>query len=213
MRRQNPPQACIDRARKIEKYLSPSSIATIYGIAAIAYAVVVTLIFGLLVAARMVTATQTTVMVFALAGLIPVVFLILAVFLRPNDPVSLYIKSCADTCRRPLPVSPDDCTFKVHLMDGELLCVKLSFFYPSQDRSADLKERIYTVVHGALSQDFSTRVIIPAYQEVEAALNKPLAILAEERGIPVLYSEIREVFNAREEVPAQVTYINTGTWS
>jgi hypothetical protein len=213
VRRQNPPQACIERARDIEKYLSPTSIALIYGVGAVAYAVVITLVFALMVAAGIVAATEITVMVFALVGVIPAVFIFLAVFLRPNDPVSRFIKSFADSCRRPMPLAPEDCTFKVHLMDGETLCIKLSFFYPAKDRSADMKERLYTVVHGALAQDFSTRVIVPTYKEIEAALDKPLGFLAEERDIPVFYPEIRDVFCAREEVPAQVAYINTGTWS
>jgi hypothetical protein len=213
VRRQNPPQASIDRARDIEKYLSPTSIAIIYGIGAVIYAVVVTLFYALMVAAGFISATQTSVMVFALVGLIPATFIFLAVFLRPNDPISRYIKSAADSFRRPMPVAPDDCTFKVHLMDGETLCVKMCFFYPAKDHSADLKDRLYTVVHGALSQDFSTRVIVPTYKEIETTLDKPLGLLAEERDIPVFYPEIRDVFCARDEAPAQVTYINTGTWS
>ena len=213
MRRQNPPQACIERARNIEKYLSPASIAVIYGIGAVIYAVVITLIFALMVVSGFIVETKTAVMVFALIGVIPAVFIFLAVFLRPNEPVSRLIKSFADSYRRPLPLAPDDCTFKVHLMDGETLCVKLCFLYPAGDRSADMKERLYTVVHGALAQDFSTRVIVPTYKEIESALDQPLALLAEERDIPVFYPEIRDVFCARDESQAQVDYISTGTWS
>jgi hypothetical protein len=213
MKRQNPPQQSIERAREIEKYLSPTSLAMIYGACAVVYGIAIALVFALIVAAGIVTTNQTTVMVFALVGVIPAVFIFLAVFLRPNDPVSRYIKGFADSCRRPLPVAPEDCTFKVHLMDGETLCIKLSFYYPAQDRSADLKERLYTVVHGSLAQDFSARVIVPTYQEIEATLEMPLSLIAEERHIPVFYPEIRDVYCARDEAPAQVTYINTGTWN
>lgn len=213
MRRQNPPQACMERAREIEKYLSPTPLAFIYGIAAVAYAIAVTLFFGLLTATGAIVETGLAVMVFALIGLIPAVFIFMAVFMRPRDPVSRYIKSAADSIRRPLPVSPEDCTFKVHLMDGETLCVKMSFFYPAEDRSADLKERLYTIVHGALSQDFSTRVIVPTCSEIEATLDQPLALLAEERDIPVFYPEIRDVFCSRDEAATPAAYVNTGTWS
>lgn len=213
MRRQNPPQPCIDRARAIEKYLNPTSVALIYGISAIAYAITVSVLFGVLMAAGFVADSKTSVMVFALVGIIPAVFIFLAAFLRPNDPVSRYIKSAADACRRPIPVSPEDCTFKVHLMDGELLCIKMSFFCPAKDRSTDLRDRLYTVVHGALAQDFATRVIVPTVKEIESTLDKPLALLAEERDIEVFYPEIREVFCARDEAPTQVAYANTGTWS
>ena len=213
MRRQNPPQSSIDRARSIEKYLSPTSIAVIYGIGAIIYAVGVTLVFALMVGAGAITVTQTSIMVVALIGLVPATFIFLAVFLRPNDPVSQYIKGAADSFRKPMPVAPDDCTFKVHLMDGETLCVRMCFFYPANSRSNELKERLYTVVHGALSQDFSTRVVVPTYKEIETTIDKPLGLLAEEREIPVFYSEIRDIFHSREESPAQVAYINTGTWS
>lgn len=213
MRRQNPPQACIERAREIEKYLSPTPIAIIYGIVAVTYAIAITLFFGLLVAAGAIVETGTAVMVFALVALIPAVFIFLAAFMRPNDPVSRYIKSTADSVRRPLPVTAEDCTFKVHLMDGETLSIKMSFFCPSKDHSAELKDHLFTVVHGALSQEFSTRVIAPTAKDIEDTLEKPLAILAEIHNIPVFYPEIRDVYCARDEVQTPAAYVNTGTWS
>lgn len=213
MKRQNPPEACIERAENIEKYLSPTSIGVIYGTAAIAYAIAISLVFGAIVATGIVAATTTTVLVFALIGMIPAVFIVLAAFLRPNDPVSRYIQEAANSCRRPMPVAADDSTFKLRLMDGEQLCVKLSFIYPPHYRSAGLKEQLYTVVHGALCQDFSQRTITPTAKEIEETLHKPLSLLAEEFDIPVLYSEIREVFYARDEALAPVAYAQTGTWS
>ncbi|HUY80924.1 MAG TPA: hypothetical protein VMU92_04305 [Acidobacteriaceae bacterium] len=207
----------MEKARELEKYLSPTPITIIYGIAAVSYAIAVTLFFGLLIVVGAIVETETAVMVFALVALIPAVFIFMAVFLRPNDPVSRYIRGAADSIRRPMPVTPENCTFKVHMMDGETLCIKMSFFYPAKDRSADLKERLYTVVHGALSQDFSTRVIVPTYKEIETTLDKPLAFLAEERDIPVFYPEIHDVYCARDEAAtpaaAPAAFANTGTWS
>ncbi len=185
----------------------------IYGSIAIGYAVLITLIFGLMVLAGIVTATKLTVMVFTLIGLIPAVFLFLAAFLHPHDPVSSYIRGFANAYRRPLPVTPDDCTFKVRLVDGELMCVKISFFYPAKDRSSSLKDRLYTVVHGALTNDFASREVAPTQKEIEATLDMPLAALAEEHDIPVFYPEVREVYCQRDDAPAPVTFINTGTWS
>ena len=211
MRRQNPPQECIERAREFEKYLNPVSLAMIYGICAVGYAIAVSIIFALMTFGGAITENEASLTVFAVVAAIPAFGIFLALFMRPNDPVSRYIRSAADSIRRPLPVSGDDCTFKVNLMDGEHLCVKMSFIYPAEHRSSALKEHLYAVVHGALSQDFSTRAVAPTAKEIEAALDKPLSALAEEHCVPVFYPEIRDVFVTGDEPRVPVTY--TGTWS
>jgi hypothetical protein len=213
MRRQNPPQAHLDKAQEIEKYLSPSMTAAIYGICGISYAVLVSLIFAAFVYESILRPTPAVVTIFAVIAFIPAIFIFLAWFLRPNDPVSSYITGLVDLWRRPIGVTPDPCTFKITLMDGESLQIKLSFYYPSKDQTSRVKERIYTSIHGALTKDFYLGAKLPTGQEIESALDASLEMLAAECGIPVLYLEIENVDTSHQSSAAEAEYLRTGTWA
>jgi hypothetical protein len=209
MRRQNPPQAYLDKAHDIEKYLSPLTLAVVYGTGGILYVVFIALIFGLLVYASVLDPSPAVVTIFSAIAFIPAIFAFLAWFLRPNDPLSPYIKDLAEAWRRPLSIPPDQCTFKARLMDGEVLCVELSFYYPSTQQTALVKERLYTYVHSALASHCSMRADVPTHQELENVLDRPLEVLATESGIPILYLEIRDAYSSHE----QTDYLSTGTWN
>jgi hypothetical protein len=215
MRRQNPPQSYIDKAKEIEKYLAHGTLAFIYAIAGVSYIGISSLIFAALVYGSEVNITKMSVMVFALLAFIPATFVFLAYFLRPNDPLSRYITKLANSCRRPFAVPPHECTFRVQLLDGESLSMRLAFRYPLKDQTLEVKERLYTIVHGALAQEFRSRSAgsTPTDKEIQSVLDTQLTLLAEERGIPVLYLEILDVCSSRKDTPAQVEYLSTGTWS
>ncbi len=213
MRRQNPPQAYLDKAQRIEKYLSPLTTAAIYGTCGILYAVFIALIFGILVSTSVLNPTAAVVTIFAAIAIIPATLAFLAWFLRPNDPLSRYIQQLADVWRHPLNVPPDSCTFKVFRNDGEVLCVELLFFYPSTQQTAPVRERLHTYVHGALANNYTLSTGVPTRVEVETLLDRPLEILASESGIPVLYLEVREVYISREHDSATGDFLGTGTWN
>jgi hypothetical protein len=212
MRRQNPPQAYLDRAQNIEKYLSPLTLAAVYGMGGILYAVFISLIFGLLVYASVLDPSPGVVTIFSAIAFIPAIFAFLAWFLRPNDPLSSHIMSLAEAWRRPLNLPADECTFKTRFMDGEVLYVELSFYYPSIQQTAPVKERLYTYVHSALASHCAMRAGVPTHQEIENVLDRPLDVMATESGIPVLYLEIREVYSSHEK-PVADDYLGTGTWN
>jgi hypothetical protein len=212
MRRQNPPQIYLDRALEIEKYLRPIAIASVYVIAGICYCMVVSLIFGVLINDSMLNPTPATITLFAILGFVPAALLFLAPFLRPHDPLSSYVTELANSCRRPLSVTPDDCTFKVPLVDGETLFINLGFYYPLKDHTSDVREKLYTVVHGALTSAFYARPTAPTPREIDAVLSAPLELLADERHIPVLYSEIRDAYHSHGENLESSEYLSTGTY-
>jgi len=212
MRRQNPPQAYLDKAQRIEKYLSPLTIAAIYATCGTLYAVFIALIFGILVYTSVLNPTAAVVTIFAAIAIIPATFAFLASFLRPNDPLSTYIQQLADVWRQPLNVPPDSCTFKVRRTDGEELCVELLFFYPSTKQTAAVRERLYTYVHGALANRYALYIGEPTCEEIESLLDRPLEMLATEFGIPVFYLEVRDIHITREQDSAG-DYLGTGTWN
>jgi hypothetical protein len=197
MTRQNPPQVFLDKAQELERLLRPTSIAAIYAIFGIIYAIVVGVGFGILVRNFAVNPTKPVVTLAIAIACLPMLLAILALFLAPHDPLSAHIRSMADSWRRPLNVQPDELVFRELLIDGEAICLKVGVYYPPKNRTTDIKERLYTYVNGALAKDFAMRDAIPTNREVEDVINGPLELLATEHGIPVLYSEIREVCKIR----------------
>ena len=197
MRRHNPPQDHIHRAQELEKFLDPITIAAMYAIFGIVFALFLSIIYALLVHSYILEPTRSISTIFVVVGGVPLVFAVVAYYLSPRDPVSSYIRSLADAWRRPIDVSPDEFVFQELLMDGEALCFKLAVYYPLKSHNAYVKERLYTYVNGALAKHCSTRAIMPTDLEIEEAIDPPLEQMASECDIPVLYSEVREVCKLR----------------
>jgi hypothetical protein len=197
MRRQNPPQDHINKAQELEKFLDPITIAAMYAIFGILFALFASVVYAVLIHSFILEPTRSISTIFVVVGGIPLVFAFVAYFSTPRDPVSSYIKKLASAWRRPFDVSPDEFVFQELLMDGEALCFKLAIYYPSENHTADVKERLYNYLNGALAKDCSTRVSIPNELDIEEAIDPQLEIIASEWGIPVLYSQIREVCKLR----------------
>lgn len=213
MRRKNPPQAYIDKSDRVERYLRSTTLALVYGITGIAYAVIVSLVFADLLYESILKPTTITVTIFAVVGFIPTILIFLAYFLRPDDPLSSYLTRLMNLWRTPFDVPPDQCTFKVRLMNGEALCIDLTFYYPLRSQTPPVKERLYTYVQGAIAKACSARDTIPARQEIEEEVDPALEVVAREYNIPVLYMKIQNIYNAREDEPALlVEYSSARTW-
>jgi hypothetical protein len=212
MRRQNPPQSYLARAREIETYLRPLTIAAIYATVGVSYAALVCLIFVGLVYGNFLKPTPFAVMVFAVIAFIPATIAFLASFLRPNDPLSLYLTNLAGLWRAPISVSADTCTFTTSLRSGEPFNVKLSFYYPLKDQTASTKERLYSYVRTAITRDCSMRTTLPTLQEIESAIDPHLEMLAEECNLSVIYSETEDISVFHEYQEPEYEYRSTGTW-
>jgi hypothetical protein len=197
MRRQNPPQDHIDKAHELEKFLDPTTIAAMYAIFGILFALFVSIVYAVLVHSFVLEPTRSISAIFVVVGGIPLVFAFVAYFASPRDPVSSYITKLATAWRRPLDVCANEFVFQELLMDGEALCFKLAVYYPSKYHTADVKERLYNYLNGALAQDCSARVSMPTELEVEEAIASPLELMASQFDITVLYPEIREVCKLR----------------
>lgn len=197
MRRQNPPHSYLVRAQEIETYLRPVTIAAVYGTCGISYAAFISLLFLLLVYGSFLNPTPITVMIFAVFAFIPSTFAFLAWFLRPNDPLSSYLKNLAGLWRNPIAVPGEPCTFKARLGNGDAFCIDISFYYPLKDQNPRTRERLYTCIHAAIAQDSCMRNAIPTMPEIEAAIDRPLEMLATECDIPVLYAEIESITSER----------------
>jgi hypothetical protein len=215
MKRQNPPQDHVNKAVELESFLSPLTIAAMYAIFGVVFALFVSVVYAVLVHGYILNPTRSITTIFEIVGGIPLLFAFFAYFLSPRDPVSSYIRRLADAWRHPLDVHPEECVFHELLMDGEALCFKLSFYYPPKNQTAFVKERIYTYVNGALAKGCSTRVSIPTDEEIQDMVDPPLEIIASECGIPVLYAATREVWRMRgayssELAPAE--FWRTGTY-
>jgi hypothetical protein len=198
MKRQNPPQSSLERADAIEKYLSPVSIASMYGVLGIFYIAIVSLLFADLVANSDVSVSATSVTIYVAFAIIPASFLMLAWILRPEDPLSRHFFHLASRWRQPIALPPDCCTFQALMMDGEPISIKLSFYYPGGDQTALTKERLYTYVQAALASDCCMRYKMPTRRQLELVIDKPLETLAEELKIPILYCEIEDIYSMRE---------------
>ncbi|MGC2163522.1 MAG: hypothetical protein WA634_16555 [Silvibacterium sp.] len=211
MRRQNPPQSCIDYAQELDKYLSPLPLAAIYCLSGFAYCILISLIFAGLVYVSVLNPTPVVITIFAAVGFIPTTLLFFAWFLRPNDPISSHLTSLANMWRTPISAPADPCTFKIWLRSGESLCIQLTFYYPSSYQASFVKERLYTHVQATLANNFSARVIAPTPQEIERAIDPQLEVLASKCNIPVLYMEIQDVYTDSQDNAAPMEYLRTGT--
>jgi hypothetical protein len=215
VRRQNPPQYYLDYAWEIEKYLNPLPLAAIYCLIAFSYCALVALLFAGLVYASVVNPTAIVITMFAAIALVPAIFLILAWFLRPDDPLSSHLSSLVEMWRNPITLLPEVSTFTIMLFDGEQIGMKIAFYYPSKNHTPAVKDRLYTCVHTALANSFSGRASAPTGPEIERAANAALETLALEYSIPVLYMEVEEILTEGSEtqpsVHAPLEYLRTGT--
>ncbi|HEV2463883.1 MAG TPA: hypothetical protein VGT04_08765 [Acidobacteriaceae bacterium] len=194
MRRQNPPQANIEKAKHIERYMRRPVIGMVYASLGIVYAVFAWAIFFSLVRDSLLAETPITVAVFAAIVLVPAGGAFLGVFVSPNDPISHRLAEVADKWRRPLDTPAELFTFRELMMSGETSCIKISFFLPLNNRTGSIKERIYNYVHGVLGKECGLRTAPPPRLEVQNLIEAPMEILASECDIPILYWEVDEVY-------------------
>lgn len=194
MRRQNPPQANIERAKHIERYMRRSVIGVVYASLGIVYAVFVWAIFLSLVHDSLLRQTPVTVAVFAAIVLVPATGAFLGVFASPKDPISRWLAGTANKWRRPLDTPAELFTFRELMMSGETSCIKVSFFLPLENKTGETKERIYNYAHGALGRECGLRSTPPTRLEIQNLIEAPMEILAAERNIPILYWEVDEVY-------------------
>jgi hypothetical protein len=180
----------VAKAGKFEKYLRPEAIATAYGVTAICYLTLVSLVFVGLVHESILDPTAFVILSFAAIAFVPATAISLAYFLRPGDPLSLYLTSKANVWRSPLSVSPDNCTLKAQLKNGAIGCVSLTFYYPAQVRTKEMTEWLYTCTHAGLALDFDNRNELPSFPEIEKALEASLDSVASQYNVPVLFCEI-----------------------
>lgn len=193
MRKQNPPQAYLENADFLERYLRLSVILPIYAIASLLCIGIVTLTFTLLIHNGVLSSTPPVISAFVTLLCLPAAAAILFCLLRPRDPVSAWLVGGVKTWRQPLEMHREDCTFKELLGSGEGLCVKVAVYYPVRNHTQDIKERLYLYMQSALARDCSMRIAVPDNGQVETAIEPALEIVASERGVPVLYSEVMEV--------------------
>lgn len=198
MRIENPPQAYLDRALSVERYLRPAMLATIYAAAAASWAVLICLAFAALVHFAAANATPITITIVLALALVPGGFAGAAWFLRPNDLLSAYLGRYANIWREPIELVRDQVLFKVMLMTGEVLGISIFFHYPTKEQKEELKEELYTRTHSRLSGVGSTRNSAMSEDEIEAIIDPALEITAREFEIPVLYAEIGEIGKYRE---------------
>lgn len=218
MRRQNPPQASLDQALYLEKYLHPVAIAAIYALCAMLAFGFIALLFAVLVHDYLLNPTWLSISVFSLAGLVPLVLGFLANSHRPDDPLSLAIRGLAESRRCPISVTADPRAFKVLLMSGDSACINFSFYYPQKNHTPELGDRLIMYVRAALEQDCSMRSRLPNEQEIEDAIDCALELLSAQFDIPVLYAEIRDIHKIRDSYSyttaddlAPSEYLGTGT--
>lgn len=210
MRRKNPPQTYLDRASEIEKYAKPLTLVALYTTAAFLYCVLIAILFIVLATSRLMDVSPAVITAFTIVAIVPACLIAFAWFLRPRDPISSYITGLAADLRHPIELPAEPCTFKTWLVNGETLCVDLVFYYPSQKHSEAVRERLYTCVHSALTQDFSTRQTLPVAEEVERAIDSSIEAVASECEISVLYVEVGEVH--RQSVAEDPAYLKASNW-
>lgn len=198
MRSQNPPQAYLDKAVTIEKYLRPAMIASIYAIAATAWAVFIGLGFAVLVYLSAASDTPIAITIVLAFALIPAAYAVAAWFRRPDDLISAYLTRYANMWRIPVKLTCDEQLFKVMLMTGDVLGISISFYYLAKEETADLKKELYTLTHAAISAVASTRHSAMSDREVEEIMDPALERVAIEFGLPVLYAEVHEVGKYQE---------------
>lgn len=216
MRRQNPPEASLDQACAIERYLNPTAIAAAYTLFASLSFTFIALLFAMLVYDYILIPTAGTITVFVVIALAPGAVALLAFKQKPNDVVSVCIRSLADSKRRPVEVAPDPHAFKVLLMSGETLCVNFGFYYPASYHTTEIKERLNVFVRAALQGECTKRAELPTDREIEDAIDDALEVVAAEFGIPVLYPELRDMHKIRDAYSKQLDltsseFLGTGT--
>lgn len=218
MRRQNPPQASLDQALALEKYLNPFALGVVYALCAVAGFAVVAMLFAVLVYSYILNGSATVTIFFSLVASVPAVLAILAFIRRPYDPLSRSIRSLADSRRRPISVKTDRYSFTVLLMTGEPLCVNLAFQYPAKYHLPEVRERLNAFVRSALERECCNRSDLPEDQEITNVVDRALDVVAAEFEIPVLYSElrdlhkIRDAYSNREDLtPSEYLGLGTGT--
>src|SRR6185312_5951505 len=198
MRRQNPPLEHIQKAETIEKYLRPGTLAGIYAAIALSWAAIVALVLMGLVLISIWHPSAWRFAIASIIGGIPLLAVLIAYLHRPKDPLSRYLSGLANAWRCQLDVPGDECIFKTGLRAGdEMLIVKVAFHYPLKDQFPEVRGRIYTFVHAALTSEFSMSYSLPSFSDVERALEPSMEMLATEYEIPVLYPEILDVRKMR----------------
>lgn len=198
MRKQNPPCAYLRKAEELEKYLRPGTLNCTYGLIALSWVAIVALIFAGLVLTSVLQPTYEAIIIATLVADVPVVIGAIAYLRYSYDPLSQIFGGLANEWRRPLVVPGDECIFKTGLRKGdEMLIVKLAFHYPAKHQSLEVKERLYTFAHAALTSEFSMMYALPSFSDIERALDPSMEMLAAEYKIPVLYPEILDVRKVR----------------
>lgn len=204
MRKQNPPQANLENAEYLERYLQPTVIYSVYAIAAVLCVAVVALCFALLIWNQTLAATETTFVALAVLVCLPVAAALVLSFLRPRDPLSAWLTGGVKTWRRPLELHRQDCKFRELLGSGEGLSVKLALFYPVKNNSEEVRQHLFVYLKAALARECSMHIKAPDQREIEAVIDSALELVAQEGGVPVLYSEVAEV----ETIHAEQNYLS-----
>lgn len=198
MRRQNPPQAFLDKASDYEKYLSATAVGSAYALCAAVSFGLLALLFAALINDGVLYPSVLTLGLFVVIAASPVALAIYAFRRRPSDPFSDYIRKVAEAWQQPIKVSEDRSSFKVLMASGEELCVNLSFHYPTDCQAVDTKVRLNAFVRAALERDCSARTRVPSEREIESAIDDALEFVAAEADIPILYAEVRDVHKVRD---------------
>lgn len=219
MRRQNPPQASLDQALALERYLNPVQLGMVYVICATVGFVIITILFAILASGYLVKPTNAIAMVFAILALSPWALALIEFLRRPDDLLSTFFRSLANSRRQPLSVVDDRCAFKVLLMTGEPLCVNLAFYYPAKNHTQQVQERIFAHVRIALDHYISFLNDPPTDSEVLDTVDRALDSIASEFDIPVLYCAVRDQHKIRDAysrlddvlTPSEYLGLATGT--
>lgn len=199
MRKQNPPQANLENAEYLERYLRPSVILPVYTVAGLASIAAITLAFTYLIHNRNLAATQTTFALFVTLICIPAVAVVAFCVLRPRDPISAWLIGGAKSWRRPLDLHREECSFRELLGNGEGLSVKLSLFYPVRNNTEEVRQNLFLYLQAALSKECSMSIEAPDRERIEQMIDSAVEIVAEEGGVPVLYSEVAEITTIHAE--------------
>lgn len=217
MRRQNPPQANLENARALEKYLRPITIIPVYAIAGGICVALIALAFAVLLRSGSLSPTQPTWAAFLVIASLSAFAAVAFCVLRPNDPLSAWIKRGANEWRQPVELVQEEFTFKELLGDGDGLRIRMAVYYAKKSRTPEIRERLYLYLKSALGRDCSLRVVIPNFGQVQEAVEPALEIVATECAVPVLYSEVLEIekiqaaFNFQEGDLASAEFWRTGT--
>ncbi len=199
MRRQNPPQAHLDNATRIESYLRPTTIVPAYAILAAISLAVIALFFVLFINESILAANTGTITTFLIIGSIPVLLAAIFCVSRPHDPISLWLRGMARQWRTPIDLAPQECTFKELLGDGDGLSVEIELYYPRKNHVPQTDEQVYKFVKSSLSRECSLRITVPNFKQVEEAIDSALDILASENDLLVIYAVVRDIHKIQSD--------------